>query len=147
VDVHRIAEEVGTPAFVLDEDDFRHRARSFRDAFAEAFAAHRGADVYYAGTAFLCGPVARWVEEDGLGLDVCTGGELAVPLRADFPAARTALHGNNTSAAEIRRAVEAGVGRIAIASLDENALVEDVAARLGLRAPVMLRVTTGVEPL
>src|SRR5699024_411194 len=51
VDVHRIAEEVGTPAFVLDEDDFRHRARSFRDAFAEAFAAHRGADVYYAGKA------------------------------------------------------------------------------------------------
>src|SRR5699024_6877831 len=66
VDVHRIAEEVGTPAFVLDEDDFRHRARAFRDAFAEAFEAHRGADVYYAGKAFLCGAVARWVAEDGL---------------------------------------------------------------------------------
>src|SRR5699024_8857521 len=129
--------EVGTPAFVLDEDDFRHRARSFRDAFAEAFAPHRGAGVYYAGKAFLCGAVARWVQEDGLGLDVCTGDELAVALRADFPTERIALHGNTKSGAEIRRALEAGVGRIVIASLDEIDLVEDIAARLGRRAPVM----------
>src|SRR5699024_874643 len=100
VDVHRIAEEVGTPAFVLDEDAFRHRARAFRDAFAQAFEAHRGADVYYAGKAFLCGAVARWVEEDGLGLDVSTGGELAVALRAEFAPERIALHGNNKSEAE-----------------------------------------------
>ena len=145
VDVRRIAEEVGTPAFVLDEDDFRHRARAFRDAFAEAFRPHRGADVYYAGKAFLCGAVARWVEEDGLGLDVCTGGELAVALRAGFPASRIALHGNNKSASEIRRALEAGVGRIVIDSLDEIDQVDEIAARLGLRAGVMLRVTTGVE--
>ena len=145
VDVHRIAEEVGTPAFVLDEDDFRHRARRFRDAFAEAFRPHAGADVYYAGKAFLCGAVARWVEEDGLGLDVCTGGELAVALRAGFPAARIALHGNNKSVAEIRRALEAGTGRIVVDSLDEIDLVDSLAAELGLRAAVMLRVTTGVE--
>ena len=145
VDVRRIAEEVGTPAFVLDEDDFRHRARAFRDAFAEAFRPHRGADVYYAGKAFLCGAVARWVEEDGLGLDVCTGGELAVALRAGFPASRIALHGNNKSASEIRRALEVGVGRIVIDSLDEIDQVDEIAARLGLRAGVMLRVTTGVE--
>ena len=145
VSVARIAEEVGTPAFVLDEDDFRHRARAFRDAFAEAFRPHRGADVYYAGKAFLCGAVARWVEEDGLGLDVCTGGELAVALRAGFPASRIALHGNNKSASEIRRALEAGVGRIVIDSLDEIDQVDEIAARLGLRAGVMLRVTTGVE--
>jgi diaminopimelate decarboxylase len=145
VDVHRIAEEVGTPAFVLDEDDFRHRARRFRDAFAEAFRPHAGSDVYYAGKAFLCGAVARWVEEDGLGLDVCTGGELAVALRAGFPPARIALHGNNKSVAEIRRALEAGVGRIVVDSLDEIELVDAVAAELGLRAAVMLRVTTGVE--
>jgi len=145
VDVRRIAEEVGTPAFVLDEDDFRHRARAFRDAFAEAFRPHRGAEVYYAGKAFLCGAVARWVEEDGLGLDVCTGGELAVALRAGFPGARIALHGNNKSEAEIRRALENGVGRIVIDSLDEIALVDTIAAQLGLHAGVMLRVTTGVE--
>ncbi|HEX7352454.1 diaminopimelate decarboxylase [Brachybacterium sp.] len=145
VDVHRIAEEVGTPAFVLDEDDFRTRARSFRDAFAEAFRPHRGADVYYAGKAFLCGAVARWVQEDGLGLDVCTGGELAVALRAGFPADRLALHGNNKSEAELRRALDAGVGRIVIDSLDEIDLVDALAAESGVRAPVMLRVTTGVE--
>ena len=145
VDVRRIAEEVGTPAFVLDEDDFRHRARRFRDAFAEAFLPHAGADVYYAGKAFLCGAVARWVEEDGLGLDVCTGGELAVALRAGFPPARIALHGNNKSDAEVRRALEAGVGRIVVDSLDEIDQVDRIASELGLRAAVMLRVTTGVE--
>ncbi|MGO2194321.1 diaminopimelate decarboxylase [Brachybacterium sp. AOP42-C2-15] len=145
VDVHRIAEEVGTPAFVLDEEDFRHRARAFRDAFAEAFHAHAGADVYYAGKAFLCGAVARWVQEDGLGLDVCTGGELAVALRAGFPAARIALHGNNKSEGEIRRALEAGVGRIVIDSLEEIELVNALAEQLGVRTAVMLRVTTGVE--
>ncbi|MEO2096574.1 MAG: diaminopimelate decarboxylase [Brachybacterium sp.] len=145
VSVARIAEEVGTPAFVLDEDDFRHRARAFRDAFAEAFRPLAGADVYYAGKAFLCGAVARWVEEDGLGLDVCTGGELAVALRAGFPGERIALHGNNKSLAEIRRALEAGVGRIVVDSLDEIDLVDANAAELGLRAAVMLRVTTGVE--
>ncbi|MGO2535372.1 MAG: diaminopimelate decarboxylase family protein, partial [Brachybacterium tyrofermentans] len=145
VDVRRIAEEVGTPAFVLDEDDFRARAREFRDAFAEAFAPHAGADVYYAGKAFLCGAVARWVQEDGLGLDVCTGGELAVALRAGFPGERIALHGNNKSVAELRRALDAGVGRIVIDSLDEIDQVEAVAAELGVSAAVMLRVTTGVE--
>ncbi|GAA1487272.1 diaminopimelate decarboxylase [Brachybacterium sacelli] len=145
VGVHRLAQEVGTPAFVLDEDDFRARARSFRDAFAEAFRPHAGADVYYAGKAFLCGAVARWVDEDGLGLDVCTGGELAVALRAGFPPERIALHGNNKSDAEIRRALTAGVGRLVIDSLEEIDQVESLAAELGVTASVMLRVTTGVE--
>ena len=145
VSVHRIAEEVGTPAFVLDEDDFRARARSFRDAFTEAFRPHAGAQVYYAGKAFLCGAVARWVQEDGLGLDVCTGGELAVALRAGFPAQRIALHGNNKSDAELRRALVAGVGRIVADSLDEIARIDELAGELELRAAVMLRITTGVE--
>ncbi|MCW1805925.1 diaminopimelate decarboxylase, partial [Brachybacterium squillarum] len=145
VSVTRIAEEVGTPAFVLDEDDFRERARGFRDAFAEAFRPHAGAQVYYAGKAFLCGAVARWVQEDGLGLDVCTGGELAVALRAGFPAERIALHGNNKSDAELRRAIEVGVGRIVADSLDEIARIDALSAEAGTRTDVMLRVTTGVE--
>ncbi|MFE5775505.1 diaminopimelate decarboxylase [Brachybacterium sp. NPDC056505] len=140
-----LAEEVGTPAFVLDEDDFRERARAFRTAFTTAFAPHAGADVYYAGKAFLCGAVARWVDEDGLGLDVCTGGELAVALRAGFPADRMALHGNNKSDREIARALEAGVGRIVIDSLAEVRQAARVASDLGVQAHVMLRVTTGVE--
>ena len=70
--------EHGSPAYVLDEADFRARARAFRDGFA-------GCDVYYAGKAFLCTTVARWIAEEGLSLDVCSGGELAVAERAGFP--------------------------------------------------------------
>ena len=79
VAVHDLAREFGTPAYVLDEADFRARAREFRDTFAEVFAdLGGGADVYYAGKAFLCTEVARWIRDEGLRLDVCTGGELAV---------------------------------------------------------------------
>lgn len=145
VDVHRIAEEVGTPAMVVDEADFRSRARRFRTAFEEAFAPLSGAVVCYAGKAFLCTAVARWMHEEGLGLDVCTGGELAVAQRAGFPAERITLHGNNKSDVEILRALRAGVSRIAVDSLEEIDRVADIAAAEGVTAPVMARVTTGVE--
>lgn len=145
VDVGRLAAEVGTPTLVLDEQDFRERAARFRDAFSRAFLPLSGADVYYAGKAFLCVGVARWIAEDGLGLDVCTGGELSVALRAGVPTERIALHGNNKSDAEIRRALEAGVGRVVIDSLDEIDQVATIAGELGVRAGVMLRITPGVE--
>src|SRR6185312_3147116 len=94
VDVLELAAEHGTPAYVLDEADFRARAVEFRDAFADLCG---GADVYYAGKAFLCTQVARWVAADGLNLDTCSGGELAVALRAGLPPARIGMHGNNKS--------------------------------------------------
>ena len=104
VDVRDLARQFGTPAYVLDEDDFRGRARAFRLAFDEAFAdLCGGADVYYAGKAFLCTAVARWVAQEGLRLDVCTGGELAVALRAGLPGGQIALHGNNKSTPRSRR--------------------------------------------
>ena len=78
-----LAREHGTPAYVLDEADFRSRARAFREAFADY-------DVYYAGKAFLCVAVARWIAEEGLSLDVCSGGELTVALRAGVEPARSA---------------------------------------------------------
>ena len=146
VDVLSIAREFGTPAYVLDEDDFRARARAFRDEFSAPFQdVCGGADVYYAGKAFLCTEVARWVAEEGLCLDVSTGGELAVAQRAGFPPERIALHGNNKSVAEIEQALRYGVGRIVIDSLDEVERIDAVAARLGVVAPVMIRVTVGVE--
>src|ERR687884_209179 len=145
VDVRMLAAQVGTPAYVLDERDFRARAVAFRDAFAAAFAPLAGADVYYAGKAFLCTEVARWIAADGLGLDVCTGGELAVALRAGVPPQRIGLHGNNKSDAELRRALDAGVGRIVVDSLEEVDRVADLARSLDVRAPVLLRVTIGVE--
>lgn len=146
VPVTRIAEEFGTAAYVVDEDDFRARARAFRDDFTRPFVAVcGGADVYYAGKAFLCTAVARWVMEEGLCLDVCSGGELAVAQRVGFPAERVALHGNNKSLAEIRQALEYGVGRIVVDSLEEIERVAALATELGVTAPVMVRVTVGVE--
>ncbi|HEX6916884.1 MAG TPA: diaminopimelate decarboxylase [Phycicoccus sp.] len=145
VDVVTLAERHGTAAYVLDEDDFRMRARAFRDGFASAFGRLGGADVYYAGKAFLCTAVARWIAEEGLHLDVCTGGELAVARRAGFPPGRIGFHGNNKSVAEIRDALEYGVGRIVVDSFQEIERVAAVAAELGVVAPVMVRVTVGVE--
>lgn len=146
VDVRDLAAEHGTPAYVLDEADFRARAAAFRDAFDDAFAdLCGGADVYYACKAFLCTEVARWLAQDGLSLDTCSGGELAVVLRAGVRPERIGMHGNNKSDAELDRAVGAGIGRIVIDSLPEIDRVADAAARLGVRAPVLLRVTVGVE--
>jgi diaminopimelate decarboxylase len=145
VDVHEIARRHGTPAYVLDERDFRARATAFRESFAAAFGQLAGAEVYYAGKAFLCTAVARWIAADGLSLDVCSGGELAVALRAGVPPERIAMHGNNKLPAEIDRAVEAGVGHVVVDSLTEIGRVADAAARHGRRQPVLLRVTVGVE--
>ncbi|HSI27150.1 MAG TPA: diaminopimelate decarboxylase [Aeromicrobium sp.] len=135
-----LAEEFGTPLYVLDEADFRARARAFQNAFGAA-----GAEVFYAGKAFLCVAVARWIAEEGLGLDVCTGGELAVALRAGFPPERIAMHGNNKSTAELRRALDVGVGRIIVDSLDEIDRLAALTAELGTTASVLVRVTPGVE--
>ncbi|MEO5981044.1 MAG: diaminopimelate decarboxylase [Pedococcus sp.] len=145
LDVVSIAREFGTAAYVLDEEDFRSRARAFRDEFAAPFADLGGVDVYYAGKAFLCTEVARWVAQEGLCLDVCSGGELAVAQRAEFPARRIGLHGNNKSLSEIRQALGYGVGRIVVDSFEEIERVAAVAAEMGVRAPVMVRVTVGVE--
>jgi diaminopimelate decarboxylase len=138
-----LAEEFGTPLYVVDEDDFRARARAFREAFSAG--EKGGADVYYAGKAFLCVATARWIAEEGLNLDVCTGGELAVALRAEFPPERIGLHGNNKSVAELRRALEVGVGRVIVDSTEEIERLADLTAELGVTANVMVRVTAGVE--
>ena len=138
LDVRSLAAEFGTPAYLLDVADFRERAAEFRTAFA-------GFDVYYAGKAFLCTEVARWVHTLGLGLDVCSGGELAVALRADFDPARIAYHGNNKSTAELARALDVGVGRIVVDSFDEIDRLEALAAHRDRRVSVLARVTTGVD--
>ena len=146
VDVRELADTFGTAAYVLDEDDFRTRARAFKQEYAAAFAdICGGADVYYAGKAFLCTAVARWVMEEGLFLDVCTGGELAVARRVGFPPERIGFHGNNKSVAELRAALECGVGRIVVDSFDEIDRLLVLTEELGVVAPVMIRVTVGVE--
>ncbi len=138
VDLRDLVAEHGSPAYVLDEADFRARARAFRDAFGDY-------DVYYAGKAFLCTTVARWVAEEGLCLDVCSAGELTVALRAGFDPARIGYHGNNKTTDELRRAVAAGVGRIVVDSFHEIERLAAVTAELDATARVMVRVTAGVE--
>jgi diaminopimelate decarboxylase len=128
----------GTPALFLDEDDLRGRARAYKSSFGDL-------DVYYAGKAFLCTEVARWIAEEGLGLDVCTGGELAVALAARFPTERIAVHGNNKSHAELERSVRSGVGHVIVDSFDEIERLSALAAQAGVVQPVLVRVTVGVE--
>ncbi|PZR52092.1 diaminopimelate decarboxylase [Xylanimonas oleitrophica] len=146
VGVHALAAEHGTPAYVVDEADFRARARAYREAFETAFArVGTGVDVYYAGKALLTVAVARWAREEGLRVDTASGGELAVALRAGVPGAEIGLHGNNKSDGEIGAALEHGVGRIIVDSLAEVDRVAALAAERGAVAPVMVRVTTGVH--
>ncbi len=145
LDVATLAAEHGTPAYLLDELDLRTRAAAFVAAFSQAFADLGGAQVYYASKAFTCTAVARWMAEDGLGMDVASGGELTVALRGGVPAERITLHGNNKLDSEIERALRAGVGRLVLDSLAEVERVADTAAALGVRARVMVRVTVGVE--
>ena len=145
LDVRDLAAAYGTPVYVLDEADFRARAVAFRDAFRYAFADLGGADVYYACKAFLCTEVARWLVQDRLRMDACSGGELAVLQRAGVPAAEICLHGNNKSDAELERAAAMRLGRTVIDSLPEVDRLADIAGQCGARMPVLLRVTVGVE--
>ncbi|WP_136708675.1 diaminopimelate decarboxylase [Agromyces sp. H66] len=141
-----LAERFGTPLYVVDETDARARAARIRTAFERAAASvGTGATVYYAGKAFLSGAVVRWVTEEGLGVDVATGGELAVALAAGADPVRIGFHGNNKSIAEIERGVAAGVGAIIIDSEVEIERVADAAARAGRVQRVRLRVNSGVH--
>ncbi|KNE83507.1 diaminopimelate decarboxylase, partial [Streptomyces fradiae] len=121
IPVTRLAEEFGTPAYFLDEDDFRARCRAWHDAFGGE------ADVFYAGKAFLSRAVVGWLHEEGLNLDVCSAGELTTALAAGMPAERIAMHGNNKTTDEIERAVTAGVGRIVLDSFQEIVRVAHIA--------------------
>ena len=139
VDVRDLTEAYGTPLFVMDEADFRARCREHAEAFGDPAAVH------YACKAFLSVQIARWVAEEGLGIDVCSGGELAIALRADFPPERIALHGSNKSGAELATAVDARVGVIVLDSFHEIARLDAITRERGVRQRVMVRVTVGVE--
>ncbi|WP_433551338.1 diaminopimelate decarboxylase [Micromonospora zamorensis] len=136
--VQDIAAEFGTPVYVLDEADLRSRCRDFRASFPTE-------DVFYAGKAFLCRAVVRMIAEEGLHLDVCTGGELATALSAGMPPERMGFHGNNKSVSELSRALDAGVGRIIVDSFTEIDRLTTLARERGVRPRVLVRVTVGVE--
>lgn len=137
-DTSELAQRFGTPLFVFDEATFRRRASDFKAAFP-------GATVYYAAKAFQCLAMCRMVAEEGLGIDVASGGELHTALSAGFPPERMMMHGNNKAEADLARAVDEGIGTIALDNLEEIGFVAALAEQAGRRQRVVVRVTPGVE--
>jgi diaminopimelate decarboxylase len=139
-----LAKEFGTPLFVIDETDFKSRIMGWKSALNSNFGNSAG-EVYYASKSFVSVEVAKWISEAGIGIDVCTGGELAVALAANFPADRIEVHGNNKSEDEIRAAIEVGVAKIVIDSMQEIERVDRIAKTANKVQKVLLRITPGVE--
>ena len=137
-----IVKEFGSPIFVLDEADFYLRTKAWKTALEQSFG---GGQLYYAAKSFICVEVARWLKELKVGLDVCTQGELATALAANFPAADIEFHGNNKSEAEILFAIKSAVGTIVIDSFDELSRVAKIANQEGRIQKVYLRLTPGVD--
>ena len=136
-DVETLADEYGTPLFIYDEEHLRSRCREAVEAF--------GPNVAYASKAFLCVAMAQLVHEEGMAIDVSTGGEMYIALAAGVPAARLVFHGNNKSTPELQMALDAGMGRIVVDSLDEIRRIEDLVED-GADAPsVLLRINPGIE--
>ncbi|WP_445169868.1 diaminopimelate decarboxylase [Mycolicibacterium sp. Dal123E01] len=135
VPLTEVADEFRTPTYVLDEEDFRARIRRYRTAL-------RGVAIAYAGKSLLTVAVARWVAQEGLGLDVCSGGELATALTAGLDPARIILHGNAKTPDELHDAVNAGVGRVVVDSPLEIAFL---AGQVRRHQAVLLRVIPGID--
>lgn len=140
----QLAKDFGTPTFFIDEADFRARALAWNDALKEAFGDKAGT-VYYASKAFTCTEVARWIKDLGIGIDVSTGGEMAVALAGGIDPKKIEVHGNNKSTAEIEKAISVGVETIVIDSMYEIDRVATAAAKAGKIQRVLLRLTPGIE--
>jgi diaminopimelate decarboxylase len=137
-DLTALADDLGTPLYVYDEDELRARCREYRVSFPGGAA--------YAGKAFLCAAMVRLVAEEGLDLDVASGGELHVALAAGFPAERVHLHGNNKSTDELRRALTAGIGQVIVDSGDELDRIDALVAKESCDPPdVLVRINPGVD--
>ena len=140
----QLAKDFGTPSFFLDEDAFRSRSLAWHDGLQNQFGPSAGT-IYYAAKSFICTAVAQWIADIGIGIDVCTGGELAVAIAGGIDPSKIEVHGNNKSVSEIDRAVALGVKTIVMDSLFEIERVAAAAKKRGVRQGVMLRLTPGVE--
>lgn len=134
-----IVERYGSPVMVFDEDDFRSRCRDMARAFQGA------ENVHYASKAMLSTRIVRWIEEEGLSLDVASLNELLIALRAGFPAERITVHGNTKNREFLRKCVSAQVGHVVLDSPGELVELNEIAAELGATQPVLVRVTPGVD--
>ena len=144
ISVAQLAKDFGTPTFFLDELAFRSRALSWQSGIEQEFGSDAGT-VFYAAKSFICTAVAQWIADLGIGIDVCTGGELAVALAGGVNPAKIEVHGNNKSLSEIERAVTAGVKCIVLDSLFEIERVAKSAKDNGVRQGIMIRLTPGVD--
>ncbi|MBO8159945.1 diaminopimelate decarboxylase [Thermosyntropha sp.] len=141
IDVVDLVKEFKTPLWVIDEEGFRQNCRIFNDVFAQ----YGDSLVIYASKSLSCLALVKIVAEEGLGLDVVSGGEIYTALRAGFPMERVYFHGNNKSIEELHMAVETGVGRIVVDNFYELNLLNDVCSKLGQKQDIMLRITPGIE--
>ncbi|MFD7874812.1 diaminopimelate decarboxylase [Streptomyces sp. NPDC059766] len=137
VSLAEVADRFGTPVYVLDEAEVRDRCRTYRDAFPDA-------EVLYAAKAFLCRAMIHWMDEEGLGLDVCSAGELELAVTTGFPPERIVLHGNAKSPHDLETALRLGVGRIVIDSPSEIARLAAAVGPDGHQR-VMVRVVPGIS--
>lgn len=143
VDVTRLAEQFGTPLYVMDEECIRQKARNYLAAFR---ARYPKVEVSFAGKAFLCSGICKLIEQEGLRLDVASGGELYTALQAGFPVDRISLHGNNKSSEELQMALDARVGHIVVDNFFEIDLLTELTKDLAQPQPVLIRVAPGIDP-
>ncbi|ADL13193.1 diaminopimelate decarboxylase [Acetohalobium arabaticum] len=141
-DVTNIATEYGTPLYILDEEELRDNCRAYRQAFEEWYP---NSETIYASKAFMSLTICKIVEEEGLGLDVVSGGELYTALEADFPTDKIYFHGNNKTPEELEMVLNEEIGRIVVDNNYELELLNELADQQGKRADILIRVTPGVE--
>ncbi|MCL0029187.1 diaminopimelate decarboxylase, partial [Dehalococcoidia bacterium] len=142
-DVVELAREFGSPLLVYDEETLRAMCRQFVDGFTERYPNSR---VAYASKAFLNPSIAKIVAEQGLGLDVVSGGELAVAMAAGVPIDHLYFHGNNKSPQELEFAVESGIGRVVVDNFYELRLLTDISRDRDVVQDVMVRLSPNVDP-
>lgn len=143
VDAAELVKEFGTPLYVMDERTIRGHCRTFQKSIEDNYGGN-GLTVY-ASKAFNCKEMCRIIKDEGLGIDVVSGGELYTALSVDFPPERIVFHGNNKTEEEIKTALEAGVGRIVVDNLFELRTIEQMAQRLNKNAGVMIRIKPGID--
>ena len=142
-DAVELVEQYGTPLYVLDESTLRSKCRQFAGAFASRYP---NAQAVYASKAYINPALARIFAEEGLGLDVVSGGELAVAVAGDVPLDKVYFHGNNKTPAELEEAVAAGIGRVVVDSFHELDLLERICADAGKTQDILVRVSPGIDP-
>ena len=142
-DTLALAQEYGTPLYLLDEATLRNRCRSFRQEFERR---HKNSRILYASKAYINPALARIFDEEGLGLDVVSGGELAVAQRAGFPLDRVYFHGNNKTPEELTVAVAQGIGRVVVDSFHELKLLDRIAGEAGKVQDILVRISPGIDP-